>query len=331
MITFQAEDEIAAICSAIGASYTGALGVTSSSGPGVALKTEAMGLAISTELPLIIVNSQRAGPSTGMPTKTEQSDLFQAVYGRNADSPLAVISAVDAVRLLRGGHRGGADRGGPHDAGDSPHRRIPRQRRRAVAGPGHRRHTRSSRSGSGAKRKASIPSCAIRRRWRAHGRFPGTPGLEHRIGGIEKNYNSGHISYDPDNHAKMTRVRAEKIARIADDIPLQATTLGPEKGKVAVVGWGSTYGPIRAAVARSRAEGIDVSHIHLRYLNPFPRNLGDLLRGFERVLVPEMNNGQLVTILRSTFLLPAEGLSKVTGKPFKVSELVPAIRAAAEL
>jgi 2-oxoglutarate ferredoxin oxidoreductase subunit alpha len=161
--------------------------------------------------------------------------------------------------------------------------------------------------------------------------IPGTEGLEHRIGGIEKNYNSGHISYDPENHAKMTRARAEKIARIADDIPLQTTVLGPEKGKVAVVGWGSTYGPIRAAVARCRAEGIEASHIHLRYLNPFPRNLGDLLRAFERVLVPEMNNGQLVTILRSTFLLPAEGLSKVTGKPFKVSELVPAIRAAAEL
>ena len=330
VLTFQAEDEIAAICSAIGASWTGALGVTSSSGPGIALKTEAMGLAITTELPLVIVNSQRAGPSTGMPTKTEQSDLFQAVYGRNADSPLAVISsstpadcfdvAIEAVRialthmtpviLLTDGYLSNAAEPWPvPDLDAIPDFPVKYRTEKEGFHPFVR-----------------DPE-TLARAWA----IPGTEGLEHRIGGIEKNFNSGHISYDPENHAKMTRVRAEKIARIAADIPLQTTALGPERGKVAVVGWGSTYGPIRAAVARSRADGIDASHVHLRYLNPFPRNLGDLLRGFDRILVPEMNNGQLVTILRSTFLLPAEGFSKVTGKPFKVSELVPAIRAAAEL
>ena len=330
VITFQAEDEIAAICSAIGASYTGALGVTSSSGPGIALKTEAMGLAISTELPLVIVNSQRAGPSTGMPTKTEQSDLFQAVYGRNADSPLAVIAsstpsdcfevAIEAVRialhhmtpviLLTDGYLANAAEPWPvPDLDAIPDFPV------------------SFRTEAQGFHPFVRDPETLARAWAV----PGTEGLEHRIGGIEKNFNSGHISYDPANHQKMTTVRHDKVARIADDIPLQATTLGSEKGKVAVVGWGSTYGPIRAAVARCRADGIDVSHIHVRYLNPFPRNLGDLLRGFERILVPEMNNGQLVTILRSTFLLPAEGLSKVTGQPFKVSDLEPAIRAAAEL
>ncbi|HEX9165429.1 MAG TPA: hypothetical protein VF862_05935, partial [Gemmatimonadales bacterium] len=159
---------------------------------------------------------------------------------------------------------------------------------------------------------------------------PGTPGLEHRIGGIERSYDTGHISYDPENHRRMTEARFEKVARIADDIPAQAVTLGGERGKLAVVGWGSTYGPIRSAVARSRAGGLDVSHVHLRYLNPFPRNLGELLRGFERILVPEMNNGQLVAILRSTYLVPAEGLPKVTGKPFMVAELEAAIRGAME-
>ncbi len=330
VVTFQAEDEIAAICSAIGASYTGALGVTSSSGPGVALKTEAMGLAISTELPLTIVNRQRAGPSTGMPTKTEQSDLFQAVYGRNADSPLAVIAsatpsdcfetAIEAVRiavghmtpviLLSDGYLANAAEPWPVPDLDA----IPEfPVRFRTEREGFHPFVRDPET--------------LARVWA----IPGTEGLEHRIGGIEKNYNSGHISYDPENHQKMTWARAEKIARIAADIPLQTTVLGPERGKVAVVGWGSTYGPIRAAVARCRADGLEVSHIHIRYLNPFPSNLGDLLRGFGRVLVPEMNNGQLVTILRSTFLLPAEGLSKVNGKPFKVSELVPAVRAAMEL
>ncbi len=329
VVTFQAEDEIAAICSAIGASYAGALGVTSSSGPGIALKTEALGLAISTELPLVVVNSQRAGPSTGMPTKTEQSDLFQAVYGRNADSPLAVLAsatptdcfevAVEAVRLalhhmtpvilLTDGYLANAAE--PWQVPD-PDTIRPFPVSFRTAREGFHPFVRD-------------PS-SLARAWA----IPGTPGLEHRIGGIEKHYDSGHISYDPDNHQRMTEVRAEKIARIAADIPDQGVTVGSRSGKLAVVGWGSTFGPIRKAVLTSREAGLDASHIHLRYLNPFPENLGDLLRGFERILVPEMNHGQLVTMLRSTFLLPAKRLSKVTGKPFKVSELVHAIRAELE-
>jgi 2-oxoglutarate ferredoxin oxidoreductase subunit alpha len=323
--TFQAEDEIAAICAAIGASFAGALGVTSSSGPGLALKTEALGLAISTELPLVVIDSQRAGPSTGMPTKTEQSDLFQAVYGRNADAPLAVLAAatpadcfdtaVEAVRialrhmtpviLLSDGYLAHAAEpwAVPNLAAISPFpvefRRDPR----------------------GFHPFARDPE-TLARAWA----IPGTPGLEHRIGGLEKDYDTGHISYDPDNHARMTWARREKVARIADDIPAQTVALGEETGTLAVVGWGSTYGSIHRAVEISREHGLPVSHIHLRYLNPFPRNLGDLLRGFERVLVPEMNAGQLVTILRSTYLIPATGFSKVTGKPFQVRELVQAIR-----
>jgi 2-oxoglutarate ferredoxin oxidoreductase subunit alpha len=325
VVTFQAEDEIAAIAAAIGASYAGALGVTSSSGPGVALKTEALGLAVMTELPLIVVNSQRAGPSTGMPTKTEQSDLYQAIYGRNADSPVAVIAAatpgdcfevaVEAVRLatkymtpvilLTDGYLANAaepwripdvDAIQPFPVsfrtdpeGFHPYVRDPKTLARAWA-------------------------------------LPGTPGLEHRIGGIEKAYDSGHISYEPENHQRMTATRAAKIAGIADDIPLQQVALGEPRGKLAVVGWGSTFGPIQQAVKQMREHGHAVSHLHLRYLNPFPRNLGELLKGFDRVLVPEMNNGQLVTVLRATYLVPAEGLNKVTGKPFKIAEIADALR-----
>jgi len=329
VVTFQAEDEIAAICSAIGAAYAGALGVTSSSGPGMALKTEALGLAIGTELPLVVVNTQRAGPSTGLPTKTEQSDLFQAVYGRNGDSPLAVIAAatpadcfevgLEAVRLavrhmtpvivLSDGYLSNA----------AEPWRIPDIDAIPAFPVAHRTDP------EGFQPFLRDP-VTLARNWAV----PGTPGLEHRIGGIERSYDTGHISYDPENHRRMTEARFEKVARIADDIPAQAVTLGGERGKLAVVGWGSTYGPIRSAVARARASGLDVSHIHLRYLNPFPRNLGDLLRGFDRILVPEMNNGQLVAILRSTYLVPAEGVRKVTGKPFMVAELEAAIRGALE-
>jgi 2-oxoglutarate ferredoxin oxidoreductase subunit alpha len=329
VVTFQAEDEIAAICSAIGASFAGALGVTSSSGPGMALKTEALGLAIGTELPLVVVNTQRAGPSTGLPTKTEQSDLFQAVYGRNGDSPLAVLAAatpsdcfevgLEAVRIavrhmtpvivLSDGYLSNA----------AEPWRIP-----DISGiPDFPVTLRTDPEGFHPFLRDPE---TLARNWAV----PGTPGLEHRIGGIERSYTSGHISYDPENHRRMTEARFEKIARIADDVPPQAVTLGAERGRLAVVGWGSTYGPIRSAVARSRARGLDVSHVHIRYLNPFPRNLGQLLRGYDRILVPEMNQGQLVTILRSTYLLPAEGLNKVTGKPFMVNELEAAIRGALE-
>ncbi len=330
VVTFQAEDEIAAICAAIGASYAGALGVTSSSGPGVALKTEALGLAIGIELPLVLVNVQRAGPSTGMPTKTEQSDLYQAVYGRNADSPLPVIAActpadcfdvaIEAVRLavtymtpvilLSDGFLANAAE--PWLMPDAD--RLPKFPVTYRTDP------------EGFHPFLRDP-VTLARVWA----LPGTPGLEHRVGGIERAYDSGHISYDPENHQKMTDTRAAKVAGIANDIPLQQVALGASKGRLAVVGWGSTFGPIHQGVKQARAEGLDVSHIHIRYMNPFPRNLGDLLKGFSTVIVPEMNNGQLVTILRSTFLVPAEGVNKVNGKPFKSSEIVDAIRSHLEV
>jgi 2-oxoglutarate ferredoxin oxidoreductase subunit alpha len=329
VVTFQAEDEIAAVASAIGASYAGALGVTSSSGPGIALKTEAIGLAIMTELPLIVVNSQRAGPSTGMPTKTEQSDLYQAMYGRNADAPLAVLAAatptdcfdvaIEAVRIattymtpvivLTDGYLANAAE--PWRIPDV-NAIAPFPVRFRTDPEGFHPYRRDART--------------LARPWA----IPGTPGLEHRIGGIEKAFDSGHISYEPENHQKMTETRAAKVAGIAQDIPLQQVSLGPPRGRIAVVGWGSTYGPIHQAVEQLVQEGRSVAHIHLRYLSPFPRNLGELLRGFERILVPEMNNGQLVTVLRSTFLVPAEGLNKVTGKPFKIGEIAAAVRARLE-
>ncbi|MEX0692196.1 MAG: 2-oxoacid:acceptor oxidoreductase subunit alpha [Gemmatimonadales bacterium] len=329
VVTFQAEDEIAAVCSAIGASYAGALGVTSSSGPGIALKTEAIGLAISTELPLVIVNSQRAGPSTGLPTKTEQSDLYQAIYGRNADSPLPVVAsatpsdcydvAVEAVRLatkymtpvmlLTDGYlANAAEPWRVPDADDIPPFPV---------------HFRTDPEGFHPFLRDPE---TLARVWP----IPGTPGLAHRIGGIEKHYGSGHISYDPANHQKMTDTRANKVNGIANDIPLQLVALGEPRGKLAVVGWGSTYGPLYQAVRRLREEGHAVSHIHIRYLHPFPRNLRTLLAGFERVIVPEMNAGQLVTVLRSTYLVDAESLSQVTGKPFKVSDVIAALRARLE-
>jgi 2-oxoglutarate ferredoxin oxidoreductase subunit alpha len=328
-VTFQAEDEIAAVCSAIGASYAGALGVTSSSGPGVALKTEALGLAISAELPLVVVNAQRAGPSTGMPTKTEQSDLFQAVYGRNADAPLPVIAAatpgdcfevaVEAVRLATRYMTPVILLTDAYLASAAEPWLIPD----VDALPQFPVRFRTDPEGF---QPFARDDDTLARAWA----IPGTPGLEHRIGGIEKDYDTGHISYDPDNHQRMTDVRRAKIARIADDIPLQQVTLGEETGRLAVVGWGSSFGAIYQAVKQLLADGLSVSHIHLRYLAPLPRNLGELLGNFEQVLVPELNTGQLVTMLRSTYLIPAEGLNKVTGKPFKVAEIAAAIRSRLE-
>jgi 2-oxoglutarate ferredoxin oxidoreductase subunit alpha len=312
----------------LGASYAGALGVTSSSGPGIALKTEMLGLAIATELPLIVIDSQRAGPSTGMPTKAEQSDLFQAVHGRNADAPLAVLAptstadcfeiAIEAVRLatkymtpvivLSDGYLAHAAEPWliPREA-DLP--RFPVTYRTDPAG--FHPFLRDPET--------------LARPWVK----PGTPQLEHRIGGLERDYDSGHISYDPDNHARMTKARADKIAGIANDIPLQTVSLGDDHGKLAVVGWGSTFGAIHQAVKIARDEGRDVAHIHVRYLSPFPRNLGDLLKRYDRVLVPEMNNGQLVKLLRAEYLVDAEGFSKVTGKPFRVTDIVQRIRGGA--
>jgi len=329
VVTFQAEDEIAAACAAIGASYGGALGVTSSSGPGVALKGEAIGLAISTELPLVIVNTQRAGPSTGLPTKTEQSDLFQSVYGRNADSPLIVISArspgdcfdtaIEAVRLatkymtpvilLSDGYIGNAAE--PWLIPDVTDL-TPFPVEFHTEPEGFHPYIRNEET--------------LSRVWAT----PGTPGLEHRIGGIEKHFDSGHISYDPDNHQKMTNTRKQKILGVAKDIPEQTVEAGPDKGALCVVGWGSTYGPISRAVSNLQANGVEVSHVHLRHIWPLPSNLGDLLGNFDHVLVPEMNTGQLVTLLRSEYLIDAKGLNKVSGQPFKILELETAIQAELE-
>ncbi len=324
VITFQAEDEIAAIGAAIGAAYAGALGVTSSSGPGMALKTEMLGLAIATELPIVVVDSQRAGPSTGMPTKAEQSDLFQAVHGRNADAPLAVIAAatavdcfdvaIEAVRIATTYMTPVILLSDAYLAHAAEPWRLPDPE----ALPSFPVRFRTDPTGF---HPFVRDPTTLARAWAV----PGTPGLEHRIGGLEKDYDTGHISYDPDNHARMTRTRAAKIAGIANDIPAQRPALGDDHGAVAVVGWGSTYGAIHRAVGEAREDGLDVSHIHLRYLNPFPANLGDLLKRFDRILVPEMNSGQLVQLLRAAYLVPAVGLSKVEGKPFKVAEIVEAI------
>ncbi len=329
VVTFQAEDEIAAAGAAIGASYAGALGVTSSSGPGVALKTEALGLAITAELPLILLNSQRAGPSTGLPTKTEQSDLYLAVYGRNADAPLVVLAArssadafdvaIEAVRLATRYMTPVVVLSDTFIANAAEPWRLP------DVGAFEPFPVEFRTEVDGFQPYERDPE-TLARPWVR----PGTPGLEHRIGGLEKDYATGNVSYDPENHQRMTDVRHEKIARIADDIPEQTVDQGPESGPLAVVGWGSTHGPISQAVERSREEGLSVSHIHLRHLSPLPRNLGDLLAGFEKVLVPEMNMGQLTTMLRSRYLVPAIGVPKVTGKPFKIVEIMDAIRAHSE-
>ncbi|HEY5624137.1 MAG TPA: 2-oxoacid:acceptor oxidoreductase subunit alpha [Gammaproteobacteria bacterium] len=327
--TMQAEDEIAAICAAIGASYGGAIGVTSSSGPGIALKTEAMGLAINAELPLVIVNSQRGGPSTGLPTKTEQSDLYQAIYGRNADAPLPVVAAsspsdcfdaaIEACRiavrhmtpviLLTDGYLANAAEPwripdlGDYDAIEA------------------NELDEAFETADGETRAFQRDPATLGRPWIV----PGTPNAMYRVGGLEKDIDTGHISYDADNHQAMTRMRAEKVERVADFIPDQTVELGPNSGAVAVVGWGSTHGALYQAV---RALGDSrVSHIHIRYLSPLPKNLGELLRGFGRILVPEMNMGQLATLLRDKLGLDPISLPKVTGQPFLVAELVDAIRA----
>jgi 2-oxoglutarate ferredoxin oxidoreductase subunit alpha len=323
VVTFQAEDEIAAVCAAIGASYAGGIGVTSSSGPGVALKMEAVGLAISAELPLVIVNS---GPSTGMPTKTEQSDLYQSVFGRNGDAPLVVLAArspadcfevaIEAVRiatkymtpviLLSDGYiANAAEPWRLPDAESLPSFPVTFETDPEGFHP--------------FKRDPET----LARAWAV----PGTPGLEHRIGGIEKASDSGNISYDPANHQRMTDLRRDKVLGVAKDVPPQGFEAGGAEDDLVVVGWGSTYGPISRAVDNLRNEGLSVAHLHLRHIWPLPQNLGDLLRGFGKILVPEMNDGQLVTLLRSEYLVPAEGLNKVTGKPFKITEIEAAVRA----
>ena len=324
VITFQAEDEIAAICGAIGASFAGSLGMTTSSGPGIALKTEAMGLAITTELPLIIVDIQRAGPSTGLPTKTEQSDLYQAVWGRNGDAPLVVLSVsnstdgfdvgIEAVRIATKYMTPVMILSDGYIANASEPWKIPDFNDYEPFPVKFHEET------EGFHPLQRDPE-TLARVWAK----PGTPGLMHRIGGIEKDYDSGHISYDADNHQKMTDVRKAKIDNIANDMPLQDVSQGTEGGKLAVIGWGSTYGAIHQAVKRARKDGMDVSHIHLRHIWPLPRNLGELLKSYDKVIVAEMNVGQLNTLLRSQYLLDTELLSKVSGQPFKISEITAAI------
>ena len=321
--TFQAEDEIAAIASAIGASYAGQLGVTSSSGPGIALKGEAMGLAIMTELPLVIINSQRGGPSTGLPTKTEQSDLYQAVYGRNGDAPMPVIAArspsdafevaIEAVRIatqymtpvmvLTDGYIANAAE--PWKVPEvSDYAPFPVDYLETVPEGGFQAYARDEK---------------LARPWVK----PGTPGLLHRIGGIEKQQGTGNIDYGPANHQAMTDIRKAKVDGIR--IPDQAVEIGDPSGKLVVVGWGSTFGPIHQAVRRARRKGLDVSHIHLRHIWPMPGNLGALLKGYEKILVPEMNTGQLKTVLRDQYLVDAKPLNKVSGQPFRIAEIEAAI------
>jgi 2-oxoglutarate ferredoxin oxidoreductase subunit alpha len=321
--TFQAEDEIAAICSAIGASYAGALGATSTSGPGLALKTEALGLAVMLELPLVVVNVQRGGPSTGLPTKTEQADLFQAVHGRNGEAPLCVVAAstpadcftmvYEAARIaikymtpvicLTDGYLGnGAEPWRVPDANDLPPIPVTFAKDPATFKP----YLRDPKT--------------LARPWA----IPGTPGLEHRIGGLEKEDVSGNISYDPENHDHMIKTRAKKIEGIADDIPFQDVE-GDATGELLVVGWGSTYGSIRSAVNSARAKGLSVSHAHIHYLSPFPRNLGDVLKRYKRILVPEINNGQLSQLLQAKYLTRAKGFNLVRGLPLGGDEILDAI------
>jgi 2-oxoglutarate ferredoxin oxidoreductase subunit alpha len=326
--TFQAEDEIAAITAAIGASYGGALGVTTTSGPGMALKSEAMGLAVMLEIPLLIIDVQRGGPSTGLPTKTEQSDLLQAYYGRNGECPMPVIAAAT-----------------PSDCFDAVYEacRISVQHMTPVI------FLSDGYIANGAEPwrypvSADLPSIAVKFATTddaAGGKFmpykrderlvrpwavPGTAGLEHRVGGLEKQDVTGNISYDNENHQHMVKTRQAKVDRIADHIPEQALDSGAAKGRLLVLGWGSTYGAIKSAVTELQQQGLEVSHAHLRYVRPFPRNLGTLISGFDKVLVPEINNGQLVKIIRDVYLVDAIPYNKIKGVPITGGELVAQIK-----
>ncbi len=319
VITFQAEDEIAAVTSAIGAAYAGAIGITTTSGPGMALKTEAMGLAVAVELPLIICDVQRGGPSTGLPTKTEQADLLQALYGRNSEAPIPVLApstpgdcfwiAMEATRIaikymvpviiLSDGYlANGAEPWKIPDVSELPEIPVHFETNPENFQP-YRRDPQT-----------------LARPWAV----PGTPGLEHRIGGLEKQDVTGNVNYEPLNHERMVRLRAEKVAGIAQDIP-DVVPVGADSGDLVIVSWGSTSGPITAALKSEKFKGRRIGHIHLRHLNPLPKNLGDVLMRYDKVLVPEMNMGQLVMVLRAKYLVDAEGFNKIQGKPFKTSEI----------
>lgn len=326
--TFQAEDEIAGITSAIGASYGGSLGVTTTSGPGMALKTEAMGLAVMLEIPLVIVNVQRGGPSTGLPTKTEQSDLLQAYYGRNGECPMPVIAAstptdafdvaYEAVRiavehmtpviLLSDGYiANGAEPWKFPKADDLPTIHV---------------NFKTQLEENEDKFYPYMRDEKLVRPWA----IPGTPGLEHRIGGLEKQNITGNVSYDPENHQVMVKIRQEKVDRIADYIPEQKIDSGEATGDVLILGWGSTYGAIKTAVTELQAEGLNVSHAHIRYMRPFPKNLGDILKGFKHVLIPEINNGQLIKIIRDQYLIDAKGYNKIMGIPITKGEIIEEVK-----
>ncbi|HTQ65252.1 MAG TPA: 2-oxoacid:acceptor oxidoreductase subunit alpha [Puia sp.] len=322
--TFQAEDEIAGITAAIGASYGGSIGVTTTSGPGMALKAEAMGLAVMLEIPLLICDIQRGGPSTGLPTKTEQSDLLQAYYGRNGECPMPIISAstpsdcfdavYEAVRIalqhmtpvifLSDGYiANGAEPWKFPKSADLPPIEV---KFKTKLNPDEK------------NLQPYLRDEKLTRPWA----IPGTPGLEHRIGGLEKQNITGNVSYDPENHQLMVKIRQEKVEKIADYIPLQKLDSGPEKGKLLVLGWGSTYGAIKSAVAELQFEGYAVAHAHLRYVRPFPKNLGSILKNYEQVLIPEINNGQLIKIIRDQYFIDAKGYNKIMGIPITKTELV---------
>jgi 2-oxoglutarate ferredoxin oxidoreductase subunit alpha len=322
--TFQAEDEIAAITSSIGAAYGGSLAVTTSSGPGIALKGEAMGLAVMLEIPLLIINIQRGGPSTGLPTKTEQSDLMQAYYGRNGECPMPIISAstpadcfdavyeaariavqhMTPVMFLSDGYiANGAEPWKYPQSADLPEIKV---------------NFKKGLDEGEEKLQAYKRDEKLARPWA----IPGTPGLEHRIGGLEKQDITGNISYDADNHQHMVKTRQAKVDKIADYIPEQKLDSGSATGKVLVLGWGSTYGAIKSACAELQAQGKSVSHAHLRYIRPFPKNLGDILKSYDTVLVPEINNGQLIRIIRDLYFVDAKGYNKIKGVPITKGELI---------
>jgi 2-oxoglutarate ferredoxin oxidoreductase subunit alpha len=322
--TFQAEDEIAAITSSIGAAYGGSLAVTTSSGPGIALKGEAMGLAVMLEIPLLIINIQRGGPSTGLPTKTEQSDLMQAYYGRNGECPMPIISAstpadcfdavyeaariavqhMTPVMFLSDGYiANGAEPWKYPQSADLPEIKV---------------NFKKGLDEGEEKLLAYKRDEKLARPWA----IPGTPGLEHRIGGLEKQDITGNISYDADNHQHMVKTRQAKVDKIADYIPEQKLDSGAATGKVLVLGWGSTYGAIKSACAELQAQGKSVAHAHLRYIRPFPKNLGDILKSYDTVLVPEINNGQLIRIIRDLYFVDAKGYNKIKGVPITKGELI---------
>ena len=323
--TFQAEDEIAAMCATVGAAFAGELAVTASSGPGICLKGEAMGLGMITELPMIIVNVQRGGPSTGLPTKTEQADLLLSMFGRNGESPLPVLAAqspADCFELVQEAQRISVEFMVPvifltdgYIANGAEPWRIPE----VESLPKIEVNYQTELNGDGEylpyKRNEKLV-----RPWAK----PGTPGLEHRVGGLEKSDPTGNVSYDPDNHEAMIRRRAQKVAGIADYIPEQEVD-GAQSGDLLVISWGGTYGAVRTACRQAVAEGKSVGHVHVRYVNPFPKNLGEIISRFDKVLVPELNLGQLRLLLRNEFLVDAQGFNKIKGKPFLVSEVVDAI------